>query len=267
MTRSSFRGAPRRRRRWVGALLAAAVVLVTWLLAGPTAWATVDAPVDAGQVEVSDAIIRTQDITHGDATTQFSLRLPANATCPGDSANDQWRVQSFSIPVGDDPVDIRYGSIGPEPSVNGRYALFMVDTRPFVHQLTRQNPGRGQPGLINTLPAFSFEVVAGERIPGGRYRVGIACTYFGKTARYWDTEIVIAEQPDANPPLLTWRLASEPASVMTPPETTTDWTLPLLAGLGITIAGLVFWRRRSTHLSPRSRTGTPPSVTSLSKES
>ncbi len=258
--------------RWrLGAAIAA--VVAGGALATPTAWATVDAPVRSGPVVVTNSIIRTETLTHGNGATEFSLRLPDGAVCPGDSANDQWRLQSFMIPAADDPTTIRYGSIGPEPQTVGRSSLFMLDTRPFVHQLTRRNTGKGEPGVISVLPGFSLAVQASEAIPTGEYRIGIACTNFGKTAVYWDTEIAVTVSPDGKAAGLEWRLASVSPDVIASETASRNWVTPVVfGGLAALLIAMLLWKRRSRQAtteraSASASTRTIHQTTTLSKES
>ena len=237
-----------RRRR--GVMIAGAVVFACWLLGGSTVRAA-GSPVQAGNAVVVDGYDRSKIVTHGGIDTQFSLRLPADAVCPGDSANDQWRVQSFMIPATDDPVSLRYGPIGPEPFDNGRqFALFGIDTVPFVHQLLLRNAHPGHVGVIPPLPPFSLGVFSQQRIPAGTYRIGLACSYFGATSMYWDTRIVVSESPGGKLGTIDWHIedvASHGLSATS--ESGPGSSLVLLfafAVAGIALAGLGYfaWRRR-----------------------
>lgn len=239
---------------------AIAVVLVGSLSSASAATTPVGEAVDAGAVAVTDAYKETKAVTHGDAKTEFTVRPPAGATCPGDSANDQWRVQTFLIPASDDPAAITYGAIGPDPVGNGRYALFGVDTTPFVHQLTVRNPTAGKPGVIAPLPPFSFDVVAGEHIPSGTYRIGVACTYFGATAMYWDTDVVLTESADETVSGFRWRLASAPADVGKSGDGSNRAVVIIVIAIGIATAGLA-----GALVLSRRRRGTRP-IARLSKE-
>ena len=246
----------RTKHPWNRTLLATTIVAIVAIVVFPFSVAAAQAPVRAGDALVVDAYSRTQALTHGSAFTEFSVRLPDNSTCPGDSAHDQWRVQSFIIPADADPVAIRYGAIGPEPPGHGRYALFMLETTPFVHQLTRPNPGAGQPGVIQTMPPFNFTVVAGDGIPSGEYRVGAACTYFGKTAKYWDTQIVISGS-GVTAGQLSWRLADVPDTVFTAGQGSGRSALAnaalAAAGFGAVAVGVFVWRRRGRHVTTLSK--------------
>ena len=49
----------------------------------------------------------------GGSATQFSVDLPKDSMCPGDSENDNWRLQTFIIPGDVDPGTLTYSVIGP----------------------------------------------------------------------------------------------------------------------------------------------------------
>src|SRR5262245_29250980 len=55
--------------------------------------ASVEDTVDAGAVSVVAADDPSRVLTEGGSADAFTLRLPEDAVCPGDSANDDWRVQ------------------------------------------------------------------------------------------------------------------------------------------------------------------------------
>ncbi len=225
------------------ALLVAVILATTG--ASAHAWsatAPIGDPVDAGSVVLVSPEDLSKAVTHGSAKTPFTLQLPDPATCPGDSANDQWRIQTFSVPVTDEPSVIRYGPIGPEPVGDGHYALFGVDTTPFVQQLTLRNPQAGQPGVIPAFPAFSFEVVAGENVPVGSYKIGVSCTYFGATAKYWHTEIEITDDDGS----LRWRLATAPPDVASSDNSSGVPAALVLGGAAALLAGALIWRRSAT---------------------
>ena len=255
MARASFM-----HMHWRRALVVTAVA--SGLLGMPTAWAAGGVlPIDSGTVEPVDTGDQSKEILEGRSATEFFLRLPEGAACPGDSLHDQWRVQSFIVPAVDDPGSIDYGVVG--PTGEGQYALYDVDTRPFTDVLTRQNLRAGEPGVISEVPALSFAVFPPGTLPSGRYRIGIACTFFRSTADYWDTEIVVTTSPDDEPGQLVWRLADAPAYSAPADDTQNNWLFPVVGGLGAAVAvalGWAFWRRSirrvatPVRVTPRSRT-------------
>jgi len=237
-----------RTRRSVAVALGAAWMAVP-TVAGAQTPGQVGAPERAGDVAVVEVTDLSRALLEGGSATEFTLRLPSGASCPGDSANDQWRVQSFVVPAADDPGTLYYGSQGPDGV--GRYALYLVSTRPYVHMLTQQNDRAGQPGRISVPPPLSFGVFPPGTLQPGRYRIGIACTYLRKTAVYWDAEIDLAAAPGDAPAQLTWRVVDEPdLSRMTGSEESQRRTAFIVGGvLAAVAATLMAWQRHA-----RSRT-------------
>ncbi len=161
---------------------------------------------DLGDVVVVSASDRTTPLTEGDTNTVFSLRLPTGSACPGDSANDDWRVQSFIVPAATDLAVLRYGSTRPRGEF--MYGLYTTEGRPYVQVLLAQNPSPGQPGQILDPPPLSFGVFTPDLLPVGLYKIGIACSYYEIGAKFWDAEIVVSENRDVEPGQRTWALAS-----------------------------------------------------------
>jgi hypothetical protein len=216
-----------------------------------TAHATVSAPVRAGDLIIVEADNPLKELTHGGSATQFTLRLSVEESCPGDSANDQWRIQSFLIPAADDPVALNYGEQGPDG--DGLWPLYDLATHPFVHILTLPNNVAGLPGRIDAMPEFSFVLFPPGTLPDGHYRLGIACTYFRETAKYWDTELVITASPDDQPGQLTWRLANAPVAPETVDKSGSSafvW-ISLGAGfLGAVALTFILWQRSARRTTP-----------------
>lgn len=191
-------------QRGLAAWLVGSVVML--LAIGPSQAQAEDA-VDAGDLVILD--IDGTPLRNGGSATDFSLQMPSGAACPGDSMNDQWRVQSFIIPAADDIGAVEYGVVGPKGLA--QRPLYELDTRRFVNQLTLPNLTTGQPGLIGGVPLMNFAPVSPGTFPPGRYRIGIACTLFKDNGPYWDTEIVIENSPDDSPAGFTWRLPEAPS--------------------------------------------------------
>ena len=205
--------------------------------------------VDPSQVagDVGDVVLVGVDgnlIRSGDASTRFFVRLPEGAACPGDSANDQWRVNTFLIPATSDPLDVIFGSSGPEPPwTSDVFPLFDNSTNlPIVFTMLRRNATAGSPGMIESVPETGFSVVADNQFPGGDYRLGIACSYFAQTTQFWDTELTMSVAPD-----VTWTFAAGVPTPATKSESSSRiWVL--MSG-AVAVLGLVVWRRRLA--SPR----------------
>ncbi len=202
-------------------------------------------PKKVGDLAIVDGSART--IARGDGLTEFIPQLPEGSTCPGDSANDQWRIQGFFIPVDDDPLKVEFGPAGPRPVNQGQYPLYYSDTSLVVNQFLLRNPGPGEPGRIPAFPKFSFAgLVGGYPFAGGRYRAVIACTKRGVIDKYWDVVIDTAPAGDGKPRELEWQLVNVPtATALTDSSSDSSIALPLMAAGGVVVVGLVLWQRRN----------------------
>ncbi len=167
------------------------------------------AEVDAGKVVVT-APTSKNPITRGGSATQFTMRLPKNATCPGDSADDGYRVESFFVPKGTKLEAMRYRGQG--PVVDGGWAVYKTTTNPFMQEFTDDAEKKGDPGAILPLPALSFAVFTGGELEPGEYHMGVACSRFGETKKYWDTVVLVEADPDDRPAHLRWKLVGVSSS-------------------------------------------------------
>ncbi len=190
-------------------------------------------PYRAGDVVVVEANNSDREIVEAKGQTPFSLRLPDGAECPGDSANDQWRTQSFLVPATVDPAEIVFGVNDPEGE--GNWSLYDVQTNPYVDELLPQNPGAGLPARIPSVPPLSFAVFPPGVLPDGEYTIGIACTYFRALASWWDTDIEIERDSSDQPAELAWRVVDPPASAIENSDTLGDRALFLVAA-GVLVA-------------------------------
>ena len=203
--------------------------------------ATADDSLRAGSVELVDSVDRSRALTQGDSNTVFSLRLPDRAACPGDSANDDYRVQTFIVPATDDPGSFEYGLI--RPKGGGRNALYRIGSA-YANEMTGQNSGPGEPGEIVTLPPLTFAAFPPEWIPPGRYRFGVACTLRAQTTRYWDGELVMSEAPEVQPGQRRWTVIPPSDPLDASSSSGSTWIL-VAVGIGAVSAPVYFIRRRA----------------------
>ena len=241
----------RRSPRWpalVVTLLSAVVGAIT-LLVTSVAWSAPASALDrrAGDAVVVAATDHSKELSGGDSSTEFSLRLPDGASCPGDSANDDYRIDSFLVPAADDPGSLTYSSIG--PAGPGQIALYRTDTNQFVSALTQMNDRPDQPGLIPEVPALTFSVYGPGDVAAGSDRLGISCTLGPETIRYWDVPIELTVDPSSSSTPIRW-------TVTNPPASSSNGTGPAmwlgLVALGACVVGATFFlRRRSAPATSR----------------
>lgn len=258
----------------LGRLRVALAMLAMCVAAVPASMASAGAPptVEPGEVrgDIGDVAIIGVDgraLVSGDGSTKFYVRLPEGAACPGDSANDQWRINSFLLPVDDDPLDVQFGSTGPEPPWTAdRWPIFADDTRlPIALAMLRRNDAAGDPGLVDATPLVSFGVLVDNDFPGGRYRLGMACSYFAQTTQYWDTEIVMGPG-NGDPAALTWALPN-PTPIATERADSSSFLRVALVAVGVIALGYVIRSRRSDRAAASSsRSSSQSSSQSPSKE-
>ncbi len=236
--------------RCVGALVA--TFLVTVGLGATVAAAATSAPRE-GAVVVVDPGNRSTPVTGGNSETTFALALPDGAACPGDSANDGYRIQSFLVPVVDDPGQLTYRSVAPEGE--NRISLYTVDTNPFVQQLTQMNGEPGRPGLIDTVPDMTFGIYAPTDLRPGPHRMGIACTLGKETVSYWDVEVELTRDTTDQPAQIRWAVAGSDASTADSGSNgPSGLLLAVIALVGLAVVVFAFTRlRRPEPSSNRSK--------------
>lgn len=176
----------------------------------------------------SVTIMRVDDpgtsMQSGTAEDRFVVKVPVRAACPGDSLNDDYRVQSFLVPATDDPGTLEYEAV--KPAGDGRWALWNTYGSRWVQKATSPNAGPGSPGLIDESPALTMSFFKPGQIPPGSYRIGIACTLGTSTKRYWDAVIDVTSDESVGGPQVRWTVVGQiPVSSGAAPH----WLVPAIA--------------------------------------
>jgi hypothetical protein len=195
----------------VGTVAAAAAVM--WGLAGPLVSGrsvVLAAPIDAGPLVVVTNPSNGDPVplASGTSDTVFKLSYPVGSKCPGDAANNGFRLQSYIAPVSVDLNTLGFDTNG--PTAAGSFPLYDIATSPLV---ASTNLGLGD-GVITTTPAFNFAVFAAApgTLAAGTYNVGLACSKSGAMEKFWSVKLTLAAD-------LSWTLADG-----TPGPTTTTTT-------------------------------------------
>jgi len=206
---------------------------------------------DAGDVVVVDPINVDRTLADGDSTSTFTFRLPDAASCPGDSANDDWRVSTFLVPADTNLDTLMYQALSPDGEAYR--SLRYVDGDIYVMEMTSPNPGPGQPGLINQLPALTMAWYETGTLAPGPYKMGIACTdAVGAVERYWDTDVELTVAPDVEPGGLRWSVIANANVAAVEPSSNGSaiWVFILVAIAAI--GGFIVVRRRRS-LTPHNQ--------------
>ena len=153
----------------------------------------------------------------GIGSTAFTLSLPNQAACAGDSAGAGWRWQTYMVPATVDPAGLQFDSNGPVPADVGadfRQPLFDVFGTPVVSQSTAIADTAGGPGLILSVPQTNFEVFSPGHIPAGAYNVGIACTLGPPSTtqldRFWNVKMTFSSNPSGGAAQVSWAQGALP---------------------------------------------------------
>lgn len=209
------------------AALAVATSIVPLLFAPPAS----AAGVLQGPAEVRSAG-GAAVISSGTSASTWTLRLPAGAACPGDSANDGYRVQSYIVPGSVDPSTLTFDASGPIPNTIGAgfsQPLYTTTFSPYVDaQTANASPAPG-PGPIINIPDFSYGAFVPGDIPAGVYNVGIACTLgpAGPTQlkTFWNVTKTFTTNGGDGAANVSWSVGSVPSAPVLGSLTPGDGTL------------------------------------------
>ena len=231
-----------------------------WAMALGLAWSVVfglSAPTFAQgshelrELTVVEASGSKRQITKGDSATKFSLRLSEPVSCPGDSADENYRVQSYMVPASLKPHDIEYNGLGPAPHSFGvfetfRQPLYDITTRPYDSALTEEAESPGEPGAIVNIPTFSFAVYSPGDLPPGTYNVGIACTLNNKAVISWNTRLVFTKSTKDKPAQVKWQIEGADKSSSLKNDNSNSAMGPIAAFVIVVSVALVVVSARSS---------------------
>ncbi|MEQ1785805.1 MAG: fibronectin type III domain-containing protein [Acidimicrobiales bacterium] len=206
-------------KRACSALVAVAAAVTIVPLLNPPAAGAVGVLQGAASVRTAGG---AASLSSGIGSTVFTLRLPANAACGGDSVTDGYQVQSYMVPASVDPSTLTFDAAGPTPQGVGaafRQPLYdAVTTGAYVSANTLDNPGtpRPRPGEVINIPNFSYEAFGPGDILPGAYNIGLACTLGppGPTQmkEYWNVTKTFTANPSGGGAQVSWSVGASPAA-------------------------------------------------------
>ena len=195
-------------------------------------------------------------LASGGSATSFTVTLPAQAACTGDTASDGYHVESYLVPQGTSPTSITF--TGGVPSTG--YGFFSSTGTLYGPANTATTTGQiiGIPDFEWGPAVESYNLKSALLYNGGTsgvWEAGIACTNSsGVVTDYWNTEITFTSST-SDPDGFVW--ADVPGLPTDTPESATTIVLPLV-GVAVLGSGLWFSRRRSSRKAALAPTTSGP---------
>ncbi len=225
--------------RWARVGVAASLVVLTH--AGLTAFGggTVLAAATFAGVATVDGP-GTPAIAGGNSDTQFLLNLPEGAACTGDSATDNYRVQTFMAVATTDPATLTFGGSGPNNANVGASFLqplfAATGNSPVSGRLAAPVSGQVDDGVVFSLAAVtSGGVVQAQGVlPEGDYILGYMCTVGTALDKYWTATLTIAHDDTESRAGITFAVQQTDPGTDTTTTTSTTTTTVADGGIGTT---------------------------------
>jgi hypothetical protein len=165
--------------------MAAPVAAGAFLLAAPTAAAST---VSGTATIAAPGATARGELGAGSSSTMFTVALPANASCPADTAHHGYHVYSYLVPLGTELSAVKFidfPSKGYGLDANGRY-YGAINTALGTGQIIGIPNDFEWGRLARSVPVSTL--VGGPS--HGVWEAGIACaTTRGALARYWNTQV------------------------------------------------------------------------------
>jgi hypothetical protein len=147
-------------------------------------------------------------LTSGGSATEWTLNLPAQAACSGDTANQGFHIFSYVVPASVDPATLTFNAASGPSSGN---PLVDVTGSAYTAKNTAVNTGQ-----VTQIPSFDWRLFAttdqgGTRLalPPGGYNVGIACANTtGQGDRFWNVVVTFTASA-SDPNGETWATSSQ----------------------------------------------------------
>ena len=217
----------RKRKARVVRLRASAVVLLaagTWSLYMAAEATSATASTLGGTATVTDPT--NHPLASGGSTTLFTVALPSQAACTGDTQNGGYLVFSYLVPQGTAPTTVNFSTGDPSTgygfvSSTGTY-YGAINTAPTTGQIIGIPEFEWGPLVANGGVALSSLLYSGGT--SGVWEGGIACAKSGAVSDWWNTEITFTASA-SDPGGFTWAaVPGTPGSSSTTTTSTTSTT-------------------------------------------
>ena len=118
-------------------------------------------------------------------TTSFRIQLPGGASCPGDSATDGYRWQTFLAASSVDITQVTYLAGIPTGPGGAQVDVLYTSGNPVSEMNTAVTTG----AIVGLPTSFEFTVFPANYLAAGAHRLGVACTLNGTVEKYWATTL------------------------------------------------------------------------------
>jgi hypothetical protein len=189
----------------------ATLVIPAAVLAGVAGGVTI-APTTAGAAATAGtaAITKPNTLTalnSGGSGTLYGVQLPAGASCPGDSAHQGYRVDSYLVPKGVSPASVSF-----KTGLPSKWYGYIA----YGEYFGAVNTAEGSGLIVGLAPEFTWTRLTTEELfPHGQksstWEGGIACSNNdGVVTDYWNSQIVFTAST-SDPHGFTWRVVAQPS--------------------------------------------------------
>jgi hypothetical protein len=182
-------------------------------------------------------------LTGGGSGTEFSVVLPAGASCPGDTMHDGYLVYSYLVPKGVSPTAVNF-----KTGIPDRYYGFIAEGAYFGAVNTAAETGE----IVTLPPEFAISRWGSSDLLArgastATWDGGIACaTAGGVVTTYWNTEFVIRADP-SDPRGYAWRVVQTTAAAGGDGLGLGLGVALIVVALGSGVTALIWNRRRRGH--------------------
>jgi hypothetical protein len=199
--------------------LAAALLVAGTILVFSTSGA--DAAGTSSGAAVPTDPTQNTPLTSGGSSTTWTLNLPAQASCSGDTASQGFHVYSYVVPSGVDPSTLTFN-----PASGPSQGFPLVDVSGSAYLANNTAAVTGQ---VIQIPNFNWNLFAttdqgGTKLalPPGDYNVGLACADTnGQGDRFWNVVLTFAAS-GSDPNGETWTTSTGPTSTTAPTSTSSS---------------------------------------------
>jgi hypothetical protein len=189
-------------------LVFAAAALMTAAVAGLAATPSAAGADVTASTEVITQPGQLAPLQSGGSATPYGVVLPANASCPGDTAHQAYHVFSYLVPKGVSPAAVSF-----KDGIPSRYFGFIS----YGSYYGAINTAEGTGQVVGIPASFTWtRLTPKDLFPDGQKTAtwdgGIACAdTHGVVTNYWNSEIVFTASA-TDPGGFTWRVVHSAAT-------------------------------------------------------